>query len=95
MESNLLDRTLSTANRKDTNAVEKETILATKRAEIKQMLLDGEITEAEAETVLKAINNYVQFSGGTSLQGFRRGLLHVIAHNLSALVRTETVPLYT
>lgn len=94
MLSTRVERTLSTPDRKNADAVAKENILQAKRLEITTMVTEEIISSEQAHVVLDAINEYVQFNGHRTKQGFERGLLEVIATHLDGLVRTATVPIY-
>ena len=91
MESSRVERTLSTQDRTNRDALEKERILTEKRQEIVAMANNEEITVEKATEVLNAINTYVQFNGGKTKQGFERGLLDLVATTLDGLARTATV----
>lgn len=94
MLSTRVERTLSTPDRKNADAVAREDILQAKRMEITTMVSEEIISEEQAIVVLDAINKYVQFNGHRSKHGFERGLLDVIATHMDGLVRTATVPIY-
>lgn len=83
-----LGRTLSTPDRSNDDAVAKEIFLSNKRSEIDTMMLNGDITEAQAQTIGDAINYYVQFNGGNTRGGFERGLTQLIETQFRDLLQT-------
>ena len=82
-------RTLSTENRKEDDAVAKELFLTNERKKIENKTTNGELTEGQADIVFKAIDEYVQWQGGQTRQGFQRGLTVLIENLLDTMMQTD------
>ena len=83
----ILGRTLSTPNRSNDDEVAREIFLLNRRTEIDTMMLNGDITEVQAQTIGVAINDYVKFNGDKSRGGFERGLTQLIETQLRDLLQ--------
>lgn len=76
-----LGRTWSVAHNDDDSKA-KATYLSQKRQEINNLYTEGQISEALLSEINLAINQYIQFNGAQTRQGFERGLTTLITNRL-------------